>query len=1040
MKKIHFLQGLKRLGAQLLGGALLAGTLAVLSSSMVLAAGPVNGTSCTPSCDLWAETGTMPSASLPGAPAAGIPVWGYNTSNAAVAAPSGPVLIVNQGDAVSIVLHNANIPGATSLSISGQAIVPDSVGVTAGNSTTYSFPAGFQPGTYLYEAGLTANGPRQAAMGLYGALIVRPAGAANQAYASAATAFNDEAVLVLSEIDPAFNAAMTAALPFDMGEFAAKYFLINGKVYPNTDPIVSAAGSKVLLRYVNAGIVHHSMATSGIHQTIYAVDAALRANPMKVVAQTVPTGTTLDTIVTMPAVTNAKYAVFDAANHLDNGGATTTGGLVNFGGMLTFITSGSTATNGGPVTSAVTASPNPATGAAAVALSATFTSSSSTVTAGEYFIDAIGAPGTGTSFTGTYGSASVSGSATLSTAVLAGLASGNHTIYVRGEDALNVWGAVSSTVLNLDRAGPSTGSMSLTPNLTNGTGTLSLQATGSDVSTGNQNVVAAEYFIDSQPVSSVRGTLVQVSLPATSVSETATIPSPTSEGSHAISVRSQDALGNWGPFGAITVNVDKTAPNTSGVVINPSPNNGTLGVQVSSGGAFYLRIDATLTDPVSNLVSSKIAAAEYFINTVGANGSGGAMIPTDGAFDNSTELAYGAVDLMNIANLAPGSYTVYVHAKDAAGNWGAFGTSTLIIDKAAPTVSAATLVPVASNNTAVVISASGNDTATGNSNIVGGEYYIDTVGAAGTGTAMTAAAPAPTATFSATIPSATIAGLSVGNHTINVRSKDAAGNWSTTTASATLLIDRTAPTFTGIAISPTSILAGTASVTLNVNGATDGAGGSGVAGGEYWFGTTNITAGTGTAFNGTSGIAVNTSALTAGTYTLRVRIRDVAGNWSAGNNGVRTATLTVTGPVLNRPTVSLVFAGTVTGGNGTQTQRTTILTITLSNSNGVNLTGVGLIDNLPQPAPGTLTYVALSATTTCGGTVSTTNNNNRRLVLTGGAIPANGSCTVKVTVRLSAAAPAGPYTLTNTIAVGGVTSGNGGSNSAAASAVLSVTP
>ena len=39
---------------------------------------------------------------------------------------------------------------------------------------------------------------------------------------------------------------------------------------------------------------------------------------------------------------------------------------------------------------------------------------------------------------------------------------------------------------------------------------------------------------------------------------------------------------------------------------------------------------------------------------------------------------------------------------------------------------------------------------------------------------------------------------------------------------------------------------------LTVNGASDGASGSGVAGGEFWFGTTNITAGTGTQFNGTT--------------------------------------------------------------------------------------------------------------------------------------------------------------------------------------------
>jgi hypothetical protein len=91
-----------------------------------------------------------------------------------------------------------------------------------------------------------------------------------------------------------------------------------------------------------------------------------------------------------------------------------------------------------------------------------------------------------------------------------------------------------------------------------------------------------------------------------------------------------------------------------------------------------------------------------------------------------------------------------------------------------------------------------------------------------------------------------------------------------------------------------------------VNGVSDGAGGSGVAGGEWWFGSSNITAGTGTAFSGTSGISIPTNALVAGSYTARVRIRDVAGNWSTGTNGVRTASLTVTAPVLPQP--SLYFS------------------------------------------------------------------------------------------------------------------------------------
>ena len=89
-----------------------------------------------------------------------------------------------------------------------------------------------------------------------------------------------------------------------------------------------------------------------------------------------------------------------------------------------------------------------------------------------------------------------------------------------------------------------------------------------------------------------------------------------------------------------------------------------------------------------------------------------------------------------------------------------------------------------------------------------------------------------------------------GNHTIYVHGKDAAGNWGTT-STTTLLIDKTAPTFTGISLAPNPTL-GAATVTLTVNGATD-TGGAGVAGGEYWINPPTTTApapGGGTQFSG----------------------------------------------------------------------------------------------------------------------------------------------------------------------------------------------
>ena len=82
-----------------------------------------------------------------------------------------------------------------------------------------------------------------------------------------------------------------------------------------------------------------------------------------------------------------------------------------------------------PITSGVSLSPSASDGSTAVALSATVTSTGSTVAAAEYFVDAVGADATGCAISGSYGTASTSLIATIPTsgavapcADLAGLA------------------------------------------------------------------------------------------------------------------------------------------------------------------------------------------------------------------------------------------------------------------------------------------------------------------------------------------------------------------------------------------------------------------------------------------------------------------------------------------------------------------------------------------------------------------------------------------------------------------------------------------
>jgi FtsP/CotA-like multicopper oxidase with cupredoxin domain len=286
------------------------------------------------SIDLCASNGTvtMPDSVV-------VPVWGFVQT--ATCGPNlvndtnfpGPVLSVNEGDSVTINVTNA-LPGAHTLSLEalGLAFNPGPNAAAAGATLSRVFTAS-APGTYLYES--SGDAGRQAAMGLYGALIVRPA-TANQAYDVAASAYDVEATLVLSQIDPNFNASPDT---FDMHTYLATYWLINGKAYPNTAPITAAGSQRVLLRYLNAGYDNTTMLLLGMHERVVARDGYLLNNPFDADAETIPAGATEDVIATVPTTAPPSthgFPLYNRQLHVTNGTASSPSHTP--GGMLTFIT------------------------------------------------------------------------------------------------------------------------------------------------------------------------------------------------------------------------------------------------------------------------------------------------------------------------------------------------------------------------------------------------------------------------------------------------------------------------------------------------------------------------------------------------------------------------------------------------------------------------------------------------------------------------------------------------------------------------------
>lgn len=148
-----------------------------------------------------------------------------------------------------------------------------------------------------------------------------------------------------------------------------------------------------------------------------------------------------------------------------------------------------------------------------------------------------------------------------------------------------------------------------------------------------------------------------------------------------------------------------------------------------------------------------------------------------------------------------------------------------------------------------------------------------------------------------------------------------------------------------------------------------------------------------------------------------------------GSNLVNTASVSIgsatntaadTDQIVNLPAAAKSFSPSAISENAGS-----VLTITLSNPTTSAVTGVAFTDSYPS---GLVNSASAGGATTCGGTVTAANGGSS-LALSGGTIPANGSCTVTVNVT---SATAGSYTNST----GTVTTNSG--DVSAASAQLTV--
>ncbi len=729
--------------------------------------------------DLYAVAGTT---SLPNGtdPDVVVNVWGYNTTNTAVSRPGGPTLEVTEGDTVSITLHNT-LDVKTALLFRGQQLAPDLAGVPAYDGATvstanYTFTAA-DPGTYLYEAGLLPGAEYQSSMGLYGALVVNPSGTPGQAYAAAETAYNQDEVLVLSEIDPALN-ALADPSSFDMRNFKPRYSLINGQAHPDIadinvpytadDVTDNTTSKKVLLRYVNAGTQYRSMAALGAGQGVIALDGHPLNFARRYVAETFGPGQTADALITTPDAgrNDQRIAVYDGSLLLHNSRA------AGSGGMLTFLKVAGTV-GGGDVTGPATSDVAYTNGVLTATIDDS-TTGNGAIQAAEAYLDDPSSTGTPIPMDAQDGGFGPAPSDVVT--VPTSTPTGKHILYVRGQDEAGNWGQLSSVLVDGgDATGPATSAAKLRPNPSNGSAAVKVSATADDTDTGGSTIQAAEYTIDAVPPvdpvpnMTVNKNAVIASIDATiSQSEVALL----SEGVHTVYIRSQDSADNWGGPVQIDLLIDQTGPNVSNVLIAPNPNNGKLPFEPASLDS--ARLTADVSDPLAAGVQSDVRVVEGFIDTVGTPGTGFRMTPVDGNFDSPTEAAYLDVPLTTIRQLSNGEHTLYVRAKDRSKNWGPTSTGTLVVDKRGPVINSVTATPNPTNapNT-VDLTAEATD----DHDVIAGEWWRGVNPGTGNGNVMTVSAgPGPgvwTLTGSVDVPN----GWSPGTYRIKVRAQDSLGNW-----------------------------------------------------------------------------------------------------------------------------------------------------------------------------------------------------------------------------------------------------------------------
>ncbi len=172
-------------------------------------------------------------------------------------------IVAQMGDTVIINLTN-NLTTSIQFDIPG--VLENQTLLNPGASATYNFSAP-NAGSYLFRDNKIEEFGQ--AMGLTGPMVISPSGGVNNLYVGG-PAFDRQYTLVLNDFDDRLNAATANGQSYDLNNFEPNYYFVNGLSYPNTSTdvdtkIAMGMGEDVAIRFINAGLLTHSMHFHGYH-------------------------------------------------------------------------------------------------------------------------------------------------------------------------------------------------------------------------------------------------------------------------------------------------------------------------------------------------------------------------------------------------------------------------------------------------------------------------------------------------------------------------------------------------------------------------------------------------------------------------------------------------------------------------------------------------------------------------------------------------------------------------------------------------------